>query len=114
MEVNMDSNTMIVLVALLFVVLIIIGFILFRRKTKVGIELPGSKLNFEGSNETAGKKPTTSKGILRNWSFGKTRMEINGPSTISDNVRAGDTELKVEETVSQSKDSNKVRQRRKQ
>lgn len=97
-EAIVDNNTMIVLVALLFVLLIIIGFLLFRRKAKVGIELPGSKLNFEGSNETGAEKSKATKGILRNWSFGKTRIEINGQGTIADNVNTGDTELKVNET----------------
>ncbi len=103
----MDNNTAIVLVALLFVVLIIIGFLLFRRKTKVGIELPGSKLNFEGSNENNSEKSKTLKGIIRNWSIGKTRMEINGSSTIADNVNMGDTELKVNEPALKAKRKRK-------
>jgi hypothetical protein len=110
-EVIVDNNTMIVLVTLLFIVLIIIGFLLFRRKTKVGIELPGGKLNFEGSNEPSVEKSKVSKGILRNLSLGKTRMEIKGTGAIADNISVGDTELRVAETGSKSKKT--VKQRRK-
>jgi len=110
----MDTNTMIVIVAILFVVLIAIGFILFRRKAKVDIELPGSKLKFEGSNDSSKderQKVRRTNGIFGNWSFGKTRMEIKGQSTITDNVSVGDTELIVRNTNKKELTKSKTRKR---
>ena len=44
----MDMNTIIAIVAGLFALIIIIGFIAYRRRAKVGVEIPGGgKLDFE-------------------------------------------------------------------
>ena len=111
----MDTNTMIVVVATLFVVLIVVGFILYRRKAKVGIELPGSKLEFEGSNDSPKdrvQKNRRSNGIFGNWSIGKTRIRIKGQGTITDNVSVGDTEIKVENTNLKKRTKSKTNSRK--
>lgn len=95
----MDTNTTIVIVAALFVILVIVGFLIFRRKTKVDIQLPGGKLNFEGSNDPSkGKEKghVASHGIFGNLSIGKTRLEVTGKEAIAKNVSLGDTEISLE------------------
>lgn len=91
----MDTNSMIVIVAVVFAIVIILGFIVFRRKAKVDVELPGSKLKFEGSNNTTTGESVSNKsnGIFGNLSIGKTRMEVRGRGTIANNKSIGDTEL---------------------
>jgi hypothetical protein len=100
----MDANTTITVVAGIFAIVIVIGFIIYRRNAKVGVELPGSKLNFEGSNDT--KSPSTnskaaSNGIFSNISIGKTRIGVKGDGTVSNNMSIGDTELHKENETSQ-------------
>lgn len=97
----MDTNTMIVLVAALFVILVVIGFLLYRRNARVGIETPAGKLNFEGDNTTPPAGAQLSKrGIFGNRFWGKTRIEVKGAHAqpIHDNVTVGDTEIKADTT----------------
>lgn len=94
----MDTNTMIVLIVAFFVIIVVVGFIIYRHKAKVGVEVPGGKLNFEASNDSttpvSNHSSQPKSGIFRNWSIGKTRVEIKGSDTsIADNVSIGDTEL---------------------
>jgi hypothetical protein len=95
----MDTNTMILLISIVFAIVVIIGFIVYKRKAKVGIELPGGKLNFEGGNDTSSHlaKVRSSKGIFGNISIGKTRLESKGTGTIANNTSIGDTEIKQED-----------------
>lgn len=103
----MDSNSTIIIVAIIFALVIIIGFIIFRQKAKVDLELPGSKLKFEGGNSNTKSKEANPKnrtnGIFGNLSIGKTQMKVKGSGTISDNKSIGDTELTKEDTPSPRK-----------
>jgi hypothetical protein len=106
----MDTNSTIIIVAIVFALVIIIGFIIFRRKAKVDLELPGSKLKFDGSNEAKPgeiRSKTPANGIFGNLSLGRTRMKVKGSGTISDNKSIGDTELTKEDIPSISKKKNK-------
>ena len=82
---------------------IIFGFIIFRRKAKVNVELPGSKLKFEGSNRSTTSDSDSKKrsnGIFGNFSIGRTRMKLKGRGTIANNKSVGDTELIKEDIPS--------------
>jgi hypothetical protein len=96
----MDTNTMIVLVVAFFALIVLVGFVIYRRKARVGVEVPGGKLSFEATSEspaaTASRPRKTSAGILGNVSIGRTRMKVRGPETIANNVSIGDTELEAE------------------
>jgi hypothetical protein len=97
----MDTNTMIVLVVALFVILVVVGFLLYRRKARVGIETPAGKLNFEGDNTSSPARASSSKGgIFGNRFWGKTRIEVKGAymQPIHDNVTVGDTEITTDTT----------------
>jgi len=75
----MDTNTLIAIV--IAAIVVIIGFIIYRRKAKVDVDVPGGKLKFEGGNSaTSGEaKPRNrSNGIFGNLSIGKTRVEVKG------------------------------------
>jgi hypothetical protein len=98
----MDTNSTIIVIAVVFALVVIIGFIIFRRRAKVDLELPGSKLKFEGGNSnTTTSKETNPKrksnGIFGNISIGKTRMKVEGSGTIAENKSIGDTELTKED-----------------
>lgn len=105
----MDTNTTIIAVALLVVVVILSGFLVYRRKTKVDLEVSGNKFGFEGENESkpveASKK--TGRGIFGNISIGKTRMKVIGNETIEGNKSVGDTELVAEEKALDTKRKKK-------
>lgn len=65
------------------------------------LELPGSKLKFEGGNSNTkaneANPKTRSNGIFGNLSIGKTRMKVKGSGAIADNKSIGDTELMKED-----------------
>ncbi|MBN8654460.1 MAG: hypothetical protein J0M11_01900 [Anaerolineae bacterium] len=105
----MDTNTTIIAVALLIVVVILSGFLIYRRKTKVDLEVSGNKFGFEGENDSKPVVVTkkTSRGIFGNLSIGKTRMKVVGNETIEGNKNIGDTELTAEEKTSQTKEKKK-------
>jgi len=96
----MDTNTMIVIIVALFAVIIVIGFIVYRRKAKVKVEVPGGRLNFEAANDptsaASSRSPRVRAGILRNWFIGKTRVQVKGTEVVEGNVGVGDTELGAE------------------
>ena len=100
----MDTNMTVIVVAIVFAIVIVIGFFIYRRNTKVGVELPGSKLNFEGSNDTKSQSTNSkgaSNGIFRNISIGKTRIGVKGKGTVANNMSIGDTELHKDDEMSQ-------------
>jgi len=67
----MDTNTLIAIV--IAAIVVIIGFIIYRRKAKVDVDVPGGKLKFEGGNSA-----TSGEAKPRNRSNGKTRVEVKG------------------------------------
>ena len=98
----MDTNT-ILLVAL--IALILIGaFAVYRRKVNMRFKIPGVEMKLDATNDPtrppATTPPTARSGIFRNWSIGKTRIEVKGSEAIADNRSVGDTELKADATVS--------------
>lgn len=108
----MDTNITIVVIAIIFAVIIISGLIIYRRKAKVGIELPGSKLNFEGTNDSTighSKPRNVSNGIFGNLSIGKTRMGVKGSGTIANNKSIGDTELTKEDASLNNESNHKTK-----
>jgi hypothetical protein len=99
----MDTNS-ILLVAL--IALILIGaFTVYRRRVNMRFKIPGVEMKLDAANDptpTTTTSPHTARsGIFRNWSIGKTRMEVRGSEAIADNRSVGDTELKADATSSQ-------------
>lgn len=109
----MDTNTTNIIIAIIIAFVVIVGFLIFRRKAKLDLELPGSKLKFEGegsNNKT--KSPETNvkaktNGIFENFSIGKTRIKVKGGGAISENKSVGDTELTKEDMPSTSSEKKK-------
>lgn len=93
----MDTQTMIVLVALLFAIIVITGLIIFRRKAKIKMGVSGNSLEFDGSNEPKKNdgKPQPRHGIFGNWSIGETHIETSGKATVEDNKSVGKTDIKA-------------------
>jgi hypothetical protein len=93
---KMDTNTTAFLIVIIIAIVIIIGFIIFRQKAKVGINVHGNKLNFEGSNDTTSKVSNSkarSNGIFRNFLIGKSDIEVHGKGTVADNIGVGNTKI---------------------
>jgi hypothetical protein len=107
----MDANSTAIIIAIIFAVIIIAGFIIFRRRAKVDLELPGSKLKFEGGNDSAKSVKTGSKnksnGIFGNISIGKTRIKVKGSGAVAENKSVGDTTLTKEDLPSTTKKKSK-------
>jgi len=107
----MDTNSTIIIVSLVFALVIITGFILFRQKAKVNLKLPGTEMNFEGGNNHKGSNETNPKnrsnGIFRTLSIGKTRIKVKGSGTIADAINIGDTALTKEDMPLPKRKKNK-------
>ena len=62
----MDTNTAIILIVVIFAVVVIVGFILYRRRSKVDINTPLGNLSFEGGSDFPPEQsePTEQKAIV--------------------------------------------------
>jgi len=107
----MSTETMVILIVVLFAIIVVVGFAVYGRRAKVRIEVPGGKLDFEGSNDDASAMSSqprrTPSGILGNLSIGKTQMRAEGGETIANNISVGDTDMSATSRNSMEKPSRK-------
>jgi hypothetical protein len=90
----MDTNTAIILIVIIFALIVIAGFLVFRQKGEVEINTPFGKLRFGGSNEPAqsGSGRAESKATNLKAGHGNVKVTQTGPGTKEvDQVEAGDS-----------------------
>jgi hypothetical protein len=105
----MDTNSITVIVVL-FALVAVVGFVVYRRKAKVKMEALGVKMEMGAENDPTVIPTNPSRrrgGIFGNWSIGKTRMKVKGTGEIADNRSMGDTDLKVDATPPATKPRGK-------